>query len=159
MICTTKFYEKGIAQNYSHGFKYDGSDQIIFDDSGIVKNFRNTPISSDNYKEYLNENIKLKDGYITDGNIKLKYEYQDEIIEDKSFSGFSLVIYGTLKKPNTLFNFYKVLLDELEYERKYDNLNRIIIGKPIEKYIHGPWDMKNEEDYEMEIIIPYRWER
>ena len=37
MICTTKFYEKGIAQNYSHGFKYEDSDQIIIDETNITK--------------------------------------------------------------------------------------------------------------------------
>lgn len=159
MICTTKFYEKGIAQNYSHGFKYDGSNQIIIDETNITKDFRNTKVNKDNYKDYLFEDIYLKDGYLTDGKEKIKYKYEDEVIDGKSFSGFSLVIYGIPKSPNTLFNFYKVLLDELEYERNKDNLNRVIIGKPIEQYIHGPWDMEKEEDYEMEIIIPYRWEK
>lgn len=158
MICTTKFYEKGIAQNYSHGFKYDGSDQIIVDDTGITKDFRDTPILKDNYKDYLYEDINLKDEYITNGIEKIQYKYQDEIIDNKSFSGFSLVIYGIPKEPNTMFNFYKVLLDEIEYEIKKEGYKRIIIGKPIEKYIHGPWDKNNEFDYETEIIIPYRWE-
>lgn len=158
MICTTKFYEKGIAQNYSHGFKYDGSNQIIFDETNITKDFRDTPITKEKYKTYIYDDIKLLNSYITDGIEKIKYEYIDEIIEEKTFSGFSLVIYGLPKEPNTLFNFYKVLLDELEYERNKENLNRVVIGKPIEQYIHGPWDMENEEDYEMEIIIPYRWE-
>lgn len=158
MICTTKLYEKGIAQNYSHGFKYDGSNQIIIDESNITKDFRDTSISKDNYKDYLYESIRLEDGYISNGYEKLKYEYVDEVIENKTFSGFALVIYGLPNKLNTLFNFYKVLLDELEYEKNKEKLNRVIIGKPIEKYIHGPWNMENEEDYEMEIIIPYRWE-
>lgn len=158
MICTTKFYEKGIAQNYSHGFKYDGDERIIIDETNITKDFRNTNISNDNYKEYIYESILLRDGYITNGIEKLKYEYIDEIIEGKTFSGFTLVIYGLPTKPNTLFNFYKVLIDELDYERSKENLNRMIVGKPIEKYIHGPWDREDKKDYEMEIIIPYRWE-
>lgn len=159
MICTTKFYEKGIAQNYSHGFKYDGSSQIIIDETGITKDFRDTPITKEDYKNYLYENISLKNGFITNELEKIKYEYTDEVIEGKTFSGFTLVIYGLPKKPNNLINFYKVLLDEIDYEKKYEGYERLIIGRPIEKYIHGPWDRENMSDYEMEIIIPYRWEK
>lgn len=158
MICTTKFYEKGVAQNYSHGYKYVDDQQIIIDETNITKDFRNTPITKDNYKDYIYDYITLKDGLISDEKEKLKYEFIDEVIPNKSFQGFILTVYGVPDKLNNMINYYRILLDEIEYENNKEEYKRIIIGNPIEKYIHGPCDTNNIEDYEMEIIIPYKWE-
>lgn len=159
MIATTICYEKGIAQNKSDSYKIVNNDQVFIDESNIIKDFRNTSISKDDYKDYIYDDLCLKNDYIYDlNNNKLKYQYNDEIENDKYFSTFTLKVYGLPTKLNNMFNFYKLLLDELEFEIKQGKDKRIIIGKPIEKYIHGSWDRENIDEYEMEIKIPFRYE-
>ncbi len=147
--------------NYIKYKKEDNVDYFFDDSIGIIKNFEKC-INDKNLLlsdiRSLNEITKLKligDSYYLCNNIYLGKDdykkYVNEYFDKKINKLCDINLYATLKhigKYDTIYQTYSRLLKVIKAE------NKKIVGPPMEQFICGRWNEKDESKYMTNIMIP-----
>lgn len=148
--------------SYMHNYKNAKSIKYIFwDDIGIIKNFEkcldneNIMISDMNKANEITK-LELKDGYYYLGNNKYASKtdykkYVDKYCNEICCGLIDKELYVVLRHIgpyNTIYKTYNKLLKLIKKE------NKKIVGLPMEQFISGRWNEKNENKYITNIMIP-----
>ena len=147
---------------YTYHYKKEKSVNYFFDDNkGIIKNYERCMnkkkfMLSDIYKLNDISRLELKNGsYYIDG---LEYlnesdykKYSDEYFDKISKGLVEKQLYVVLRHFGSYDKIYKTYhkLLKLIHDEK-----RKIVGLPMEQYICGRWNVKDENQYVTNIMIP-----